>query len=91
MSYQDSILTPVEQVRGILKKAFAKKNRKNRRLFRNIRQALKLASLRGYTQSKEFFDFFNNGEHEEQMAKRLVKKFLAYVSLTEFMQLTAAS
>lgn len=82
-------LAPIEQVKAIVSKAFSKNGRRNRRLYRNIRQALKLASIRGFKQSKEFFDFFSAEKCEERVAKRLVKSLLSYVSLTEFMQLAA--
>lgn len=91
MNPKNSMLSPVEQVQAIVKKGLSSKGRKNRHLYRQIRQALKLAHMRGYHQAREFFDFFNHSQAEEKTAKRLVKKLLSYISLTEFLQLTVRS
>ena len=90
MKYQNAILSPVEQAHKVIIRAFLDINRNKRRRYRNIQRALKLASQRGYRQTAEFFNYFSSEEQRENTSRRLVRKLLAYISFSEFMQLANA-
>lgn len=90
MNYQNAILSPVDQAHKVIKRAYLDINRNKRRRYRNIQKAVKLASVRGFRQSKEFFNYFSSEKQSEHLSRRLVRKLLAYVSFVEFMQLANA-
>lgn len=90
MNYQNAILSPVDQAHKVIRRAFLDISRNKRRRYRNIQKAVKLASVRGFRQGQEFFQYFTEDKQTEHISRRLVRKLLAYVSFAEFMQLANA-
>ena len=82
-------VSPTEKALKITTQAFQNPNiRKQRDLYRRVQRAIELAKKRGYQDTKEFFQHFNQASPCENKSTRLMTKLFSYVSANEFITLT---